>query len=273
MAAAAVDGMIYLIGGINNRQNCWAYEPRLDMFITKKPMPQGSGGELCAASYHGLIYTFGGSAYSKPTPLNDVYAFNPAANQWIKKHNMPTPRFGARSFLIDNKIYVIGGSQGKNTALKTVEVYDPLTNTWESLPDMPQAMVFFSGAVLNNKIYTFGGTEDWQTNIWDVWQFDPTSVTGVEQELTGPKEFVLCQNYPNPFNPTTNFEFRISDFGFVSLKVYDLLGREVATLVNEEKPAGTYEVIWNAENLSSGVYFYQLKAGDFIESKKMILLR
>jgi len=59
----------------------------------------------------------------------------------------------------------------------------------------------------------------------------------------------------------------------VSLKIYDLLGREIATLVNEEKPAGAYELTWNAEGLSSGVYFYQLKAGNFVESKKMILLR
>jgi len=98
-----------------------------------------------------------------------------------------------------------------------------------------------------------------------------------------PKEFKLYQNYPNPFNPTTNFGFRIGDFGLVSLKVYDILGREVATLVNEEKPAGDYEVKFSAEGgsasggdagkLASGIYIYQLRAGSFIESKVFHLIK
>ena len=95
----------------------------------------------------------------------------------------------------------------------------------------------------------------------------------VEVTIDALKEFSLSQNYPNPFNPTTNIEFRIADFGFVSLKVYDVLGNEVTVLVNEEKPAGEYEIEFDAEGLTSGIYFYQLKAGSFIETKKMILLR
>jgi hypothetical protein len=88
-----------------------------------------------------------------------------------------------------------------------------------------------------------------------------------------PKTFDLMQNFPNPFNPSTYIEFQIANQGFVSLKVYDLLGREVNTLVNEEKPAGYYKVTWNAANLPSGIYFYRLKAGDYIKTKKMILLK
>ena len=92
--------------------------------------------------------------------------------------------------------------------------------------------------------------------------------------------FQLHQNYPNPFNPSTKIEFRIADFGFVSLIVYDVLGNEVATLVNEEKPAGEYEVEFSAishsgevRNLPSGIYFYQLKAGSSVHTKKMVLIR
>ncbi len=84
-------------------------------------------------------------------------------------------------------------------------------------------------------------------------------------------KFSLFQNYPNPFNPTTNIKFRIANFGFVSLKIYDVLGREVATLVNEEKQPGEYEVEFDGSELASGIYFYQLKAGDFIETRKIIL--
>jgi photosystem II stability/assembly factor-like uncharacterized protein len=92
--------------------------------------------------------------------------------------------------------------------------------------------------------------------------------------------FELQQNYPNPFNLTTNIGFRIAylpdgkvGFGFVSLKVYDVLGNEVATLVNEEKSAGEYKIEFNAYNLPSGVYFYRLQAGSFNQIKKMILIK
>jgi sugar lactone lactonase YvrE len=85
--------------------------------------------------------------------------------------------------------------------------------------------------------------------------------------------FSLRQNYPNPFNPATIIRYSIPHSSQVQIKVYDILGNEIETLVNEEKSAGTYELTWNAANLSSGVYFYQLKAGSYLQTKKMILLR
>ncbi len=88
-----------------------------------------------------------------------------------------------------------------------------------------------------------------------------------------PVKFELAQNYPNPFNPATKIGFRISDFGFVSLKVYDNLGREVATLVNEVKQPGVYHVEFNGSNFPSGIYFYKLTTGEYSEVKKMLLLK
>lgn len=95
----------------------------------------------------------------------------------------------------------------------------------------------------------------------------------VEDEDVLPSEFVLEQNYPNPFNPTTKITWQSPVAGIQSIKVYDVLGNEVATLVNEYRNAGSYELEFDAEKLSSGVYFYQLRAGDFAETKKMILLK
>jgi hypothetical protein len=95
----------------------------------------------------------------------------------------------------------------------------------------------------------------------------------IEIMVNAPTIFSLEQNYPNPFNPSTSLQYAIGSRQFVTLKVYDVLGNEVATLVNEEKPAGTYEVEFNAASLPSGVYFYQLKAGEYIQTKKMVLLR
>ena len=113
-------------------------------------------------------------------------------------------------------------------------------------------------------------------------------VSSIENEDGLPSDFILEQNYPNPFNPSTKIEFRIADFGFVSLKVYDVLGNEVATLVDEEKPAGEYEVEFSSHSglsgisdLPSGIYFYQLRISSpelssgqaFIKTKKMVILK
>jgi hypothetical protein len=104
--------------------------------------------------------------------------------------------------------------------------------------------------------------------------YDPEIIiVSVEDEQVIPTEISLEQNYPNPFNPSTSIQYTISDRQFVSLKVYDIIGNEVATMVNSEKPAGVYEVEWNASDVPSGVYFYQLKTGSFVQTKKMLLLK
>jgi len=95
----------------------------------------------------------------------------------------------------------------------------------------------------------------------------------IEVEIAVPLQFSLEQNYPNPFNPSTSIQYAIASKQFVTLKVYDVLGKEIATLVNEEKPAGNYEVKFDASKLASGIYYYQLRAGEFVETKKMTLLK
>jgi hypothetical protein len=100
-----------------------------------------------------------------------------------------------------------------------------------------------------------------------------TPAVSVDENKNVVKEFKLDQNYPNPFNPSTSIKFQIPSSGFVSLKVYDLLGREVSTLISEYKSAGNYEIEFSASELTSGIYVYQLRADNFIQTRKMILLR
>jgi hypothetical protein len=88
-----------------------------------------------------------------------------------------------------------------------------------------------------------------------------------------PNAFSLSQNYPNPFNPTTNIKFAIPEASYVTLKVYDMLGREVASLVSQEMTSGSYTVDWNAANFTSGVYFYKISAGNFTDTKRMVLVK
>ena len=91
--------------------------------------------------------------------------------------------------------------------------------------------------------------------------------------LTNPESYDLAQNYPNPFNPTTIIKYQIPEDGIVSLKIYDILGKEIKTLVNEHKPTGRYEINFDASNLASGVYIYRIQINDFVSSKKMMLVK
>ena len=88
-----------------------------------------------------------------------------------------------------------------------------------------------------------------------------------------PTEYKMGQNYPNPFNANTTIDYQILNAGFITLKIYDLLGAEVSTLINEEKPAGYYSVNFDLTSIASGIYLYRLQAGSFVETKKMILLK
>ena len=111
-----------------------------------------------------------------------------------------------------------------------------------------------------------------QGSGFDIGCYEFTNATTVEEENI-PESFQLFQNYPNPFNPTTTLSFVIGYSSFVSLKVYDVLGNEIATLVDEEKTAGKYEVSFNSTELPSGVYIYQLNSGNYIQTRKMVILK
>jgi hypothetical protein len=111
-----------------------------------------------------------------------------------------------------------------------------------------------------------------QGSDFDIGCYEYNSLTVVEDDFLA-SDFVLYQNYPNPFNPTTSIQYAISNRQFVTLKVYDLLGREVVTLVDELKAAGNYEIDFNARNLPSGVYFYRIQAGDIVQTKSMMLIK
>jgi hypothetical protein len=157
-----------------------------------------------------------------------------------------------------------------------------------SLPDIPpgETVVGSSSCVIGYIDSLFPGYFNIKTEImvegWTYWAADSMQViiTGVEAEGLQPLTYKLEQNYPNPFNPITTIKYQIPKLSFVTLKVYDVLGSEIITLVNEEKPVGSYQIEFDATILSSGIYFYRLQAlptgrqaGSFVETKKMVLLR
>ena len=113
------------------------------------------------------------------------------------------------------------------------------------------------------------GGSDTQTFIINV--MSATDVELIGQQI--PDHFDLYNNYPNPFNPSTRIRFAVPEISNVKIEVYNLTGEKVTTLINEVKSAGYYEVNFNAVNIASGIYFYRIQAGDFVETKKMILLK
>jgi hypothetical protein len=134
--------------------------------------------------------------------------------------------------------------------------------------DVPGAIEVFYGKIDDLRIYNRA------LNILEIdslFNEQPTFVNISNSNLR--LAFELEQNYPNPFNPSTKINYSVPQLSQVQIKVFDVLGNEIETLVNEEKPAGTYELTWNAANLPSGVYFYRIQAGSFIDTKKMILLK
>jgi hypothetical protein len=106
---------------------------------------------------------------------------------------------------------------------------------------------------------------------YEVTAFTPTGVKDLDSET--PLNWKLLQNYPNPFNPTTVISYQIPEISQVSIKIYDLLGREVATLVNEEQSAGWKEVRWNATHFANGIYLVRMQAGSFVDTKKMLFMK
>lgn len=112
------------------------------------------------------------------------------------------------------------------------------------------------------------------TDLNRLWKATIDKTVSISNNSTTiPQEFRLHQNYPNPFNPVTNISFSIPVEGLVKLKVFDITGREVAVLVNELKTPGSYNVSFNGSTLSSGVYFYRIEAGSFVETKRMLLVK
>jgi hypothetical protein len=155
----------------------------------------------------------------------------------------------------------------------------------EGFQAIPNSLVLGHGTTLSPQSYTYldegVAAGKWYYRLRQI-DLDGTShltspigvdVTADVREEQVPVQFALHQNYPNPFNPTTRITFGVSDIGFVSLRVFDVLGREVATLMNERLEPGTYTAIFDAQELAGGVYIYTLKAGRFQESKKLLLVR
>ena len=192
-----------------------------------------------------------------PLKVNfDSTLVNNATSQEIYIANSGNATLVVDSIVISNSRFILNNN---NFSIQPYSYNKVLLEFYPDSLKNYSAMLTVYSNVGNKEIVVTGIGTDNTVNVQD-------------QNLT-PLAFTLEQNYPNPFNPSTIISFKLPEQTNVELKVYDVLGNEVATLVNEIKPAGNYEAEWDASNLPSGVYIYQLRAGTYTQMKKMILLK
>lgn len=213
---------------------------------------------------------------------------NPLQITWQQRTNVAIASSRPGGTAILGKFYVVMGEINGGSGNDSMAIWDTTLNSWSYKDGKPVRTNNLYGSVsasityCNNrpgvKIWIAGGSLQGQTTRpLDV--FADTCLLNCTGPLTGiqnnniPAIYNLKQNYPNPFNPVTKISYDIPIGSNVKITISDLLGREVFVLINEYMPAGTHSVNFNADNLSSGVYFYKLESGEFIDSKKMLLIK
>lgn len=270
---------------LDNVRSCFDYAPDWGMCDGNSWIDgnvPGQSGWLCrdqpGASTDASLWNF-----STPAPIQErapMYAWNNKGNSGVE---IP---FEALNFCPENLIHIqenrefynytemFNGTTGvgigtlanrPSTCTPGVAYWATDQGEWNDLNPGPDGQLYKCTSPNNWELYYVPYTYPHPLR--------QNAITSVNIEEFFKKEFRLYQNYPNPFNPTTTLSFVIGHSSFVSLKVYDVLGNEVATLVNEEKFAGNYKVEFDASKLPSGVYFYQLQSGYFISTKSMVVVK
>ena len=191
----------------------------------------------------------------------EIDMFNPNENNmmWENGHGGGHMDFGNNIKIQLHFTDAQLNTYGMNKNNIQAKLWDNQTNSWKSVASTINTQnntVSFSSSTVSGFVALSGST-----------------VTAVETTESLPTEFVLNQNYPNPFNPSTTISYKLSSDGNVSLKVYDILGNEVASLINDFQNAGNYKISFDASRLASGVYFYKLQTSNFVQVRKMMLLK
>ena len=282
------DSVIFVVGGpytgAATNLNVHYYRPASNTWGTiTNSLPAGQGRRTFALSISGnkIIMTCGyNTAYLKSTYIGTIGS-DASQITWTAGLDAPIAlsrpagtSYGGFSFLVG------GDTNGTGVKNTKIFVYNVSGNAWfNQILNAPNPSSNMMNAVtvkcINDTARIF------QPGGYGAAAFANFDVTGCGSPLTGnsnysevlPKSYSLSQNYPNPFNPVTKISYALPKSGLVTLKIYDMLGREVAVLVNDIKAAGTYSVDFNASALSSGAYFYRLESNGFIDTKKMMLVK
>lgn len=266
LTSEILNGIIYLF---NSDGEVFAYNISTNAWTTKTSNSTSGFLDMSSILYQNEVYIMGWSDSA-------FYKYTPATDQWTQLANSLYP-VGACAFgIINNLIYAIGGNAGGATTAdyQSILVYNVTTNSWAlDTQELSSKRHWMATAEYAGGLYVVGGIDEFAVAVDIVEEIVPQGTAGVNSESEIPENYYLMQNYPNPFNPGTKISYSIPEITFVTLKVYDVLGNEIATLVNEEKTIGSYDVDFVATSLPSGIYFYKLTTNNFSETKKMILMK
>ncbi|RPI13584.1 MAG: T9SS C-terminal target domain-containing protein [Ignavibacteriae bacterium] len=284
-AAVWGDSVIFIMGGpyTGPSANTYFYRPASNTWGTSTPFT-GARRTFAAGIVSGnkLVVAAGysGSAYLNSVQIGTIGS-NASTITWTAGPNTFTTLSRPAGTSYNNFFYLVGGdtngTAGKNPFVK---VYNGASNTWiYSISSNPNPVSnIMNGIALKCtndtvKLFQPGGYTTVGTNSFAVVGCGPTFVGLQNPTSEVPVSYSLSQNYPNPFNPSTTIAFTLPKAGNVKLEVFDVLGRNVGTLINEFRTSGNHTINFNASSLSSGVYFYTITAGDFTATKKMLLIK
>ena len=283
------NGNILVSGGFNHGDK---YLKECEIYLTDSNTWVETDSLIEARSAHsqillddGNVLLVGGTSRDSngnAIPENHCLLYNVQTSKWETVGKIAAYRNSPGVFKLDaNKIIILGGDDGNTWEIYSTEKYKSIY-----INPFPITLIINSNNTIqfkNNNIFVAGGTEFTTTGFpvlspsKKCFQFDIT--TAIEEKSTELIEsFKLFQNYPNPFNPSTQINFSIIYSSKVSLKIYDILGREIKTLLNKKLNPGRYSITWDGTDnsgnkVTSGMYIYRIKANNFVKSEKMILMK
>ncbi|HPT02781.1 MAG TPA: T9SS type A sorting domain-containing protein [Bacteroidales bacterium] len=261
-----LNGTIYLF---NSYGEVFGYNIAGDTWTSKTSNSAEGSWDMSSIMYKNEVYIIGwnNSAF---------YKYSPSSDKWTQLASSPY-QVGACAFgIINNLIYCVGGNNGGATGAtySSVIVYNISSDSWRTdTLEISSKRHWMATAEYKGGLYVIGGIDEFSAAVDIVEQIVPQGTQGTDDKQPVRQGYFLDQNFPNPFSQITTINYSIPERSFITLSVYDVLGNEVAILVNETKKAGSYEAVFDAEFLNSGLYYYRLQTGKFSQARKLLLLK
>lgn len=261
-----LNGTIYLF---NSYGNVYAYNIAADSWTTKTSNSAAGTWDMSSIMYKNEVYIIGWNESA-------FYKYSPSSDQWTQLASSPY-QVGACAFgIINNLIYCVGGNNGGATGAtySSVIVYNISSDSWRTdTLEISSKRHWMATAEYKGGLYVVGGIDEYSQAVDIVEEIVPQGTQGTGDKQQVRQGYCLDQNFPNPFSQSTKISFSVPERSFVTLRVYDVLGNEVATLVNEQKNQGNHEAIFNAEGLNPGIYYYRMQAANCDKARKLLVLK
>ena len=243
------------------------YDPLSDRWLEKANFP--GSGRLNLVGFAIGTKGYIGTGFARFEFTSEFWEYDPATNQWSEKADFPgSPRGGAVGFSIGDKGYIGLGNAGGGIFPKDFWAYDPVSDSWTQIDSSGYRADGAFSFNIGSKGYIGTGL---YSSVGEFWEYD--------QVIGSIDEFLLQDNYPNPFNLSTTIRYELPESSEVTIKIYNILGAEVQALFDKKYlNSGSHFIVWHGLNnsgimVSTGVYFYQIQAGNLVKMKKMLLLK